>query len=371
MPFADLFADTGIRTLAGTVTDLDVDAHEVEIRGGDGLATRLGFDHLVYALGSRADTSTVPGAAQHAHVLDTATTTEDLHRELAAAPRARVAVVGGGLTGVETAAEIAEADPDRPVTLITSAPVGAGISDRGRRYLENVLDRLGVQILDDTSVARVDEGGLTTTTGQEIAAELVIWSAGLAVPDLAARSDLATDEDGRVMVDATLRSISHPEVFAAGDSARPVEHVGAPVRASAYVATIMGAQAGTNLARTLAGKDPKPLRFGYLMQSVSLGRRDGIVQFTDGNDQPRRWVATGRLAALIKEFVERIMVVGLFKLERRLPGAFAWRPAPRKQPSQPAPAAHTPAAYTPAASAVSGERSPVSGTPGPRGGATR
>jgi hypothetical protein len=57
------------------------------------------------------------------------------------------------------------------------------------------------------------------------------------------------------------------------------------------------------------------------------------VQFTDGNDQPLRMVATGRVAARIKEFVERLVVVGSLRLERFLPSAFAWRPAP-KSPRQ-------------------------------------
>ena len=81
----------------------------------------------------------------------------------------------------------------------------------------------------------------------------------------------------------------------------------------------MGAQAGTNVARELAGKSVKLLRFGYLMQSVSLGRRDGLVQFTDGNDKPLPIVATGLVAARIKEFVERLVVVGSLRLERPCP----------------------------------------------------
>lgn len=141
---------------------------------------------------------------------------------------------------------------------------------------------------------------------------------------------ITTPVQGRVLVDASLRSVSHRKVFAAGDSAWPVTPVGVgTARPSAYASTIMGAQAGTNLARELAGEPVKPLRFGYLMQSVSLGRTDGLVQFTNGNDEPLRVVATGRVAAQIKEFVERIVVVGSLRAERLLPGAYAWRPAPR------------------------------------------
>ena len=175
-------------------------------------------------------------------------------------------------------------------------------------------------------------GALLVSGGGEIPAEVVVWAAGFAVPDLARRSGLATDGRGRVLVNAALRSVSHPSVFAAGDSSWPTELVGVgTVRPSAYTSTILGAQAGGNIARDLAGKPARPLRFGYLQQAVSLGRTDALVQFTDGNDEPFGWVVTGRVAAMIKESIERFVVVGLLRLERLVPGAYAWRPAPRSR----------------------------------------
>ncbi len=53
------------------------------------------------------------------------------------------------------------------------------------------------------------------------------------------------------------------------------------------------------------------------------------MQFTDGNDKPFGWVLTGRMAARTKEAVERLVVVGSLRLERVVPGVYAWRPAPR------------------------------------------
>ena len=186
-----------------------------------------------------------------------------------------------------------------------------------------------MELRERTRVEEVDPGAVKIAS-ETVPADVVVWAAGFAVPDLARRSGLATDGWGRVLVDASLRSISHPKVFAAGDSAWPTEPVGAgTVRPSAYTSTIMGAQAGGNVARDLAGKPTKPLRFGYLQQAVSLGRRDGLVQFTDGNDGPFGWVVTGRMAARIKESIERFVVVGSLRLERLVPGAYAWRPAPR------------------------------------------
>ena len=105
-----------------------------------------------------------------------------------------------------------------------------------------------------------------------------------------------------------------------------------PVRPSTYTATIIGAHAGGNVARELAGKPTKPLSFGYAIQSISLGRGDGRAQFTDGYDGPFAWVVTGRLAARIKDAVERFAVVGPLRRERLVPGAYARRPAPMAYP---------------------------------------
>ena len=336
MLLQDLFRGTPVETVAATVVDLDPDLRQLSAVSHDGETILLEYDHLVYALGSSTDTSAVPGAAQHAHVLDSADDATEVSTTLKESPQARVTVVGAGLTGIETATEIASTHPSNPVTLITSGEIGAALSPRGRRHLNNALRRHQVTLREHTTVTGVDETGLDTATGERVSADLVVWTAGIAVPDLAARSGLAVDDRGQVLVGDTLRSVSHPDVYAAGDSAYPVRPVGAPVRASAYLATIMGAHAGTNLARSITGKPLKPLRFGYLMQSISLGRKDGLIQLTDANDQPTRLIATGRVAALIKELVERVMVVGLFKLERRLPGAFAWRPAPRTPLTDPA-----------------------------------
>lgn len=334
-PLAGLFRGTGVRVVGGMVTEIDPGGGEVTVESGDGAASRLPFDRLVYALGSRADTGPVPGAREHAFVLDSTSTAEDLRRALGSAASSdasvgSVAVVGGGLTGVEAAAEIAEAYPGLSVTLVSSGEIGEALSARGRKYLLGSMRRFGVGLRERTRVEEMNTGTLLVSGGGEIPADVVVWAAGFAVPDLARRSGLATDGRGRVLVDAALRSVSHPNVFAAGDSSWPTESVGAGlVRPSAYTSTIMGAQAGGNVSRDLAGKPAKPLSFGYLQQAVSLGRRDGLVQFTDGNDKPFGWVVTGRAAARIKEAIERFVVVGLLRLERLVPGAYAWRPAPR------------------------------------------
>ena len=337
-PLAGLFRGTRVRVVGGRATEIDSDGGEVVVETGAGTTSRLPFDRLVYALGSKADTGPVPGAREHAFVLDGTSTAEDLRRALYAAASSgasgngsggRIVVVGGGLTGVEASTEIAEAYPDLPVVLLSSGEIGEGLSARGREYLLKAMGRFGVELRERTRVEEVDPGAVKIAS-ETVPADVVVWAAGFAVPDLARRSGLATDGWGRVLVDASLRSISHPKVFAAGDSAWPTEPVGAgTVRPSAYTSTIMGAQAGGNVARDLAGKPTKPLRFGYLQQAVSLGRRDGLVQFTDGNDGPFGWVVTGRMAARIKESIERFVVVGSLRLERLVPGAYAWRPAPR------------------------------------------
>jgi NADH:ubiquinone reductase (H+-translocating) len=94
-PLAGLFRGTGVHIVGGRVTEIDPEGGEVLVETGAGTSC-LALDRLVYALGSTSDTSSVPGAREHAFVLDSTSTAEDLRRALeAAASSCPVATPGG------------------------------------------------------------------------------------------------------------------------------------------------------------------------------------------------------------------------------------------------------------------------------------
>ncbi|MFF5705532.1 NAD(P)/FAD-dependent oxidoreductase [Streptomyces sp. NPDC012794] len=270
----------------------------------------IGYDTLVYAVGSRARLDDVPGAVEHAYaVADPGEATRLRHRVAEIASGGTVAVVGAGLTGLETAAELAESYPELRVRLFTGAEdVGLGLAPRARTHLRRALDRLGVSVHPKILVAAVRGDGLDTRDGASFAADAVVWTTGFQAPELARAAGFATDESGRMLVDATLRSISHPEVYAVGDAAAGVSVGGAPSRMSCQAALPMGRGVADVVAARLTGREPEPVRIGYAFTNISLGRRDGVVQFTHADDRPRGLVLTGRAAAVFKEAVVRSTV---------------------------------------------------------------
>ncbi|WP_257231540.1 FAD-dependent oxidoreductase [Streptomyces sp. Rer75] len=220
-------------------------------------------------------------------------------------------MAGAGLTGIEVATELAEAYPGRTVQLVTGGELGTGLSERGRRYLRTALDRHGVTLREHTRVCEVAAHGLVLADGGEIPTDAVVWTAGFRVPDLAREAGFAVDPRGLIMVDTTLRSISHPEVFAAGDAAAAYGPDGAASRMSCQTGLPMGAYVAGSVAASLTGRAPKPLRLRYVWQNISLGRHDGLTQFTRADDSPVAAVLTGRASARFKEAVTRGTVLAL------------------------------------------------------------
>ncbi len=139
------------------------------------------------------------------------------------------------------------------------------------------------------------------------------------------------NERGQVLVDPYLRSISHPDVYGAGDAAVPVADPGAPIRMACATALPMGSQAADNVAAAIAGRPQTAFRFAYVIQCISLGRRDGLIQFTNADDSPRERIVTGRAAAWLKELVCRFAFLSV-RLTRRWPGAYRW-PRGSSQPT--------------------------------------
>ncbi|MFG1841618.1 NAD(P)/FAD-dependent oxidoreductase [Micromonospora sp. NPDC049175] len=293
-----LLANTGAHFVRGWVTAVDADAKTVRIDD----SRVLRYDTLVYGLGSVTDTAAVPGVEEHAYTLDGAGEATALADRLARLGGGTVVVVGSGLTGVETAAEIAEQRPDLDVVLVGRQDPGARMSARARSHLRAALARLGVQVISGTTVTKVQPDGVELAGARTVAADVVLWTAGTRVSPLAAAAGLTVDERGRVVTDATLRSVSHPDVYAIGDAAAVRQGYGV-LHGTCQSGMPTGVHAAVSIARTLRGRQPRRFRFGYYHTPVSLGRNDAVVQFTRPDDSPRRGCLTGRPAVWYKETV--------------------------------------------------------------------
>ncbi|WP_062983419.1 NAD(P)/FAD-dependent oxidoreductase [Nocardia anaemiae] len=263
-------------------------------------APDLEYDALIYALGSTNDPG-VEGVAEYAYSVATPDGSEHLRTGAAG----RIVVVGGGATGIELAAELAESRSDSRVLLLGSDEPASWLSARARDHVRRVLERLGVEIRSDAKVIEVTPEGVRLADGAVVGAAATVWTAGFGVPELARRSGLAVDGHGRVLTDETLRSISHPDVYAAGDAAVIAGPGGRELRMACATALPTGKYAADAVVARLAGRAPRELRFRYFFQCISLGRRDGVIQFLHADDSPGRTVLTGRTAAWFKEQIVR------------------------------------------------------------------
>ncbi|MGW0044350.1 NAD(P)/FAD-dependent oxidoreductase [Rhodococcus sp. NPDC003348] len=302
-PLRDILAGTGVQVRTARVTEVDVDRHTVDVTAEQGAET-LTYDTLVYALGSTAADHGVPGVTEYAHDVAGKRAALRLRARLTELnPGGTVVVVGGGLTAIEAAAEIAEAHPDLEVAIVARGGVGDWLSDKAVRHLHNVFDRLGITVHEHADVTRVEANAVVTAAAGEIPAEVTVWTAGFAVHPIAAATTLEVSEGGRIVVDATMRSRSHPDVYAVGDAALADGAGGTPLRMSCASGIPMAWLAADALAARLTGRKVPETTIGYNIQCISLGRRDGIIQRVTPDDRATPTAVTGRTAARIKEFV--------------------------------------------------------------------
>ncbi|MFF7340697.1 NAD(P)/FAD-dependent oxidoreductase [Streptomyces sp. NPDC008163] len=302
-PFTEMFAGTGVELKVGRVTAVDVDRKTVTVGSADG-EEELTYDSLVYALGSAWNTQGVPGAAEHAHEIASRPGALRLRERLAAlAPGQSVLIVGGGLTGLEAATEFAEARPDLDIALAARGGLGDWLSPSGRAHVRKVFDRLGITVHENTAVAEVGAGYATTAEGTSYQAAVTVWTTGFAVHPLAAATALETSGTGQIVVDATMRSVSHPDVYAIGDAALVAGPGGKPLRMSCASGVPTAWQAADALAARLTGNKIPSTPLRYFNQCISLGRKDGLIQYVTADDRAVKAALTGRIAAVYKELV--------------------------------------------------------------------
>jgi len=315
---AELLTGTGVELVIGRVSAIET-AHSRVIVDGQPLP----YDRLVLALGSRVDREAVPGIDQHTFTLDERSAA-NLALALPSVARAggRLLVCGGGLTGIETASELAERYPTLAVTLATSGTLGAGLSPKAARHLRRVFARLHIAVVENVEIAEI-RADAAITDGPALGFELCVWAGGMRAQPLAKDAGLAVNERGQVIVDACLRSVSHPSIYAVGDQAWVQGAAGSPLHMSCKIAMPMGAHGADNLSAWVLGKVEQPFDYRDTGICISLGRKDGIVQTRRTDGTPGNFAITGRLAAWLKERVCRF-TIAMLRAERKHWWRYAW-----------------------------------------------
>lgn len=279
---ARLLGRCGHAFLQAEVVEIDPRRRLVKTRTG----VELGYDALIVAAGSAAAASGVPGVREHALALRSVAEGTEIGRRLRRLARdggsRTVTVVGGGFTGVECLGEILRRYRHaRRLRIRVVEPRGRLLAGQPRvvhRTLRRLLRDFDVELLAGESVAALEPGRLLLASGSALASDLTLWTAGGAPPPLLARAGLARAgawADTR----PTLQSAEHDDVFLAGDAAQLARGVGK----QSYHATAMGRRAAGNVARLLAGREPRRyspdlerrlVTFGYL---TGFYIEDGLV----------------------------------------------------------------------------------------------
>jgi NADH dehydrogenase len=345
----------GYRFFQGALESIDRDSREVIIAplldddGSELIGShRIRYDYLVLAIGAVTNDFGTPGAKAHCMVLDDRPQADRFRNKLlnhclrvsqamrddpSADEHVRVAVVGGGATGVELAAELYNSaaalrhyglevfDESRlEVTIVEAGPrILPALPERLAEAARSELEALGVRVLTGIKVIRVDPDAIVTADGERICAELKLWAAGIrGAPILCEIGGLETTPNCQLVVGPTLQTSRDPRIFAIGDccsfhppgAARPV-----PPRAQA--AHQMASSAYRNLVRLMAGRELQPFVYHDHGSLVSLSRFSTVGSLM-GNLIGGRMAIEGRLARFVYKSLYRMH---LFAIHGWLRGA--------------------------------------------------
>lgn len=310
VPLAEVLDPIGVRRIEGDVSNIDTDARTVTVDTDQG-ETKLSFDRLVFALGSKLVRPPIKGLSNHAFDVDTYDGARRLEAHLASlsashAPgRATALVIGAGLTGVEIAAEL----PARLRKLVgaSSAEVRVILADKAPRIghemgeaqpvIEHAMAALGVELRSSLALREVDEQGALLVSGERIFASTVIWCGGMRAHPLTDAFAVEHDKLGRLPVDPFLRVEGARGVFAAGDAAALLIDGRHDTMMSCQHGRPMGRFAGHNVVCDLLGLEMLPLQIDWYTTVLDLGPWGAVYTF--GWD--RRLAAEGMTAKRVKQ----------------------------------------------------------------------
>lgn len=271
----------GCAWVEASLTGIDPVARSVRLDDGSGRQ----YDCLSIDVGSTPPLGNIPGAAAHAMPVKPVQPFFDWWSGVVAEGRRslRIGVVGAGTGGVELALAVehrlrseARGKARGEVFLVDSSEtILPGQSALARRWIERIIDKRRIVLHLRSRIDRVEERCVHTPAGANLPFDHLIWATGAAAPSWLEHSGLTVDDKGFIVVNSSLQSVSHRQVFASGDIAT---QTGEPRPKAGVFAVRQGPVLADNLRRALAGKvlgEYRPQR--HALALIGTGDRHAVA----------------------------------------------------------------------------------------------
>ncbi|MBI1293009.1 hypothetical protein GC173_17500 [bacterium] len=301
------FFNRRVRFRMAEVEGVDAEARQVRYRvKGEADARVTPYDHLVLAMGSVTFFPDTPGLRENAfqvkslgdavslrdrvvQLMERANLVEDAEERRRLL---RLVVVGGSFTGVETAGEFQDflhkgtsffrnlTPSDAEVVLIERGPrILPALQPSLASYAHQRLGARGVRIVTEKTLRSVEPGSITLDSGEVIAAETLVWCAGIAQNPRARTLPFSQDQRGFLLAAADGRLTGQANVWGIGDGTVNPRPGGGTYPPTAQAAVRLGEAVARNIAAAVKGKPTQPIDFPDLGSLCVLGGQDAVAQF--------------------------------------------------------------------------------------------
>ena len=276
-PFEELLANTDIRFCQGVVSGIDINQQQVELENGQAFS----YDRLVLAMGGETPLEIVAGAAEYAipfRTVNDAYRLQEKLRVLEASDREkiRIAVIGGGYSGVELACKLADRLQERGrIRLVERSEMILRTStDFNRETASKALSQRNIWIDLETEVESIEATQISLKYKEQvdtIPVDIVLWTVGTKVTPVVQSLPLTKNQREQIITSATLQVEDEQKIFAIGDLAECQDADGQKVPTTAQVAIQQSDYAAWNIWASLTGRPLLPFRYQALGEMMALG----------------------------------------------------------------------------------------------------
>ncbi|WP_028559839.1 NAD(P)/FAD-dependent oxidoreductase [Paenibacillus pinihumi] len=208
--------DPRLKLAFGEVTGVDFNTRTVQMEGQDPIE----YDGLAIALGCTDRYHGIEGAEQFSTSIQTFSATRETYRQLCdVKPYGQVTIVGGGLSGVEVAAELRESRPDLNIRILDRGNnILSAFPTKLQQYVASWFYNHHVEMCGHVSLTKLEQGVLYNQD-KTIETDVTVWTAGIQPVSIVQQMDLPKDSQGRLIINELHQIPEHPEVFVVGDCA--------------------------------------------------------------------------------------------------------------------------------------------------------